>query len=793
MTQAALSALWSHWRRHPLQLTMLILGLALATALWTGVQAINAEARAAYDKAASVLGGEGVNRLETTSSPLTMVDFARLRRAGWAVSPVIEGRDRTLGLRVLGVDPLTFPKGAAPAGMPGVGAEGLAEFLAGTLAFAAPETARTAVPGVTLTPNPDLPPGLILADIGLAARLLGMDRQVSALLLDSAAKLPGPVPSGMVLKSGGTDTGLSRLTDSFHLNLTAFAFLAFVVGIFIVHATAGLAFEHRRPVFRTLRAIGLSARVLAALVMAEMLMLALIAGVLGVGLGYLVAGALLPDVAATLDGLYGAGVPGGLSLRPGWVLAGLGMAVVGTGIAAGGGLWQVWHLPPLETARPQAWASAGARTDRVQARIGMALLALAGGALWLGHGLYAGFAVLAGLLLGAALVLPWLLALCLTVIARRARPGLNQWFWAAARAEIPGLRLALMALLLALAANVGVGTMVGSFRATFTGWLDQRMAAELYLSAESPDQAAAMQAWLKSRVEAVLPVIMVERDLLGQPGKIFGVVDHTTYRDHWPMLEQVPGVWDLLQQGKGVLVNEQAARRSGLGLGDPLAVPGGVLPVVGVYSDYGNPQPQAILGMALFQARFPEAQALRFALRLPAEHVRAVSADLTQAFGLSPEALTDQATIKAFSLEVFERTFAVTGALKVLTLAVAALALLASLLTLSAMRLPGLAPLWAVGLTQGWLAWLEFARSVMLALLVAVLALPLGLMLAWVLLAVVNVEAFGWRLPMLVFPGQILRLFGMALATGALAAAWPALQLYRRHPTDLLRVFANAR
>ncbi|NJM84000.1 MAG: hypothetical protein HC844_17520, partial [Tabrizicola sp.] len=55
MPGVALQALLSHWRRHPVQLAMLLLGLALATALWSGVQAINAEARAAYDRAAGTL------------------------------------------------------------------------------------------------------------------------------------------------------------------------------------------------------------------------------------------------------------------------------------------------------------------------------------------------------------------------------------------------------------------------------------------------------------------------------------------------------------------------------------------------------------------------------------------------------------------------------------------------------------------------------------------------------------------------------------------------------------------
>ena len=56
MNRAILSALLGHWRRNPLQLFTLLAGLALGTALWSGVQAINAEARASYGSAAATLG-----------------------------------------------------------------------------------------------------------------------------------------------------------------------------------------------------------------------------------------------------------------------------------------------------------------------------------------------------------------------------------------------------------------------------------------------------------------------------------------------------------------------------------------------------------------------------------------------------------------------------------------------------------------------------------------------------------------------------------------------------------------
>ena len=63
MTGAVLSALASHWQRNRLQLLTLVVGLALATALWSGVQAINAEARASYDAAAATLAEGRLDQL----------------------------------------------------------------------------------------------------------------------------------------------------------------------------------------------------------------------------------------------------------------------------------------------------------------------------------------------------------------------------------------------------------------------------------------------------------------------------------------------------------------------------------------------------------------------------------------------------------------------------------------------------------------------------------------------------------------------------------------------------------
>ena len=116
-----------------------------------------------------------------------------------------------------------------------------------------------------------------------------------------------------------------------------------------------------------------------------------------------------------------------------------------------------------------------------------------------------------------------------------------------------------------------------------------------------------------------------------------------------------------------------------------------------------------------------------------------------------------------------------------------------SLLTLATMRVPQLAPAWAMGMTRARLGRLELIRAVLLAMLTALIALPLGLALAWALLAIVNVAAFGWKLPMFLFPLDYARLFGFALLAAAVAALWPAHRLSRTPPADLLKVFSNER
>ncbi len=799
MTAATFAALASHWRRNRLQLLTLILGLALATALWSGVQAINAEARASYDAAASTLDEGRLDLLlPRAGRTIPQERFVALRRAGWLVSPVVEGRLSLAGgeVRLVGLDPLTAPAGSAAAGA--LAEVDLSRILRAETLLADPETAarlEAELPNPVIA-DPHLAPGTVFADIGTAQALVGEPGRISRLIVLPVqpmiqAPLADVAPDLALQRAdGGSDVG--RLTGSFHLNLTAFGFLSFAVGIFIVHGTIGLAFEQRRGMVRTLRALGVPLDRLILLMVAELLLLALLAGAIGIVLGYGVAALLLPDVAANIRGLYGADVAGTLQIRPSWWLSGLAMAVVGAMVAAAGALARIARMPVLASAGGRAWALASDRGRMLQLSAALGLLLLAALLAAEGSGLVAGFAVLACLLLGGALALPLCLAALLRLGEGRARRVVAHWFWADTRQQLPGLSLALMALLLAMAANVGVATMVSSFRLTFVGFLDQRLAAELYVRADELADPAAIERALAARADAVLPILSIEAQLEGQPAEIYGARVGPTYTQNWRFLDEAPGVWDVVAQGRAVIVNEQLSRRAGLRLGDPVALaPGLTLPVAGIVGDYGNPVGQAILGEDLFRATFPGVVPSRFGVRTDdPEGLRRI---LTEELGLPPGSVIDQAAIKALSLSIFERTFSVTGALNVLTLAVAGFAILMSLLTLAAMRLPQLATAWAMGLTQRRLAALDVLRALLLAALTALLAVPLGLALAWVLLAIVNVEAFGWRLPMHLFPADYARLVLLALVAALAAAAWPAWRLSRMAPADLLKVFAHER
>ncbi len=360
--------------------------------------------------------------------------------------------------RLLGIEPVSLPAGAGSA--PDVGQADLQTFLLPPgQTLVAPETladlklSQGATPLVNthrrcppLAVQDNLAPGgVLVVDIGIAQRVLNVPDQVSRLLVGTQTGGKRPpleqvVGDKLRIVEAGAPSDLERLTSSFHLNLTAFGLLSFVVGLFIVHSAIGLALEQRLPMLRTMRACGVSARALTAVLVTELVSIALLSGIVGLVCGYVVAAFLLPDVAASLRGLYGAQIPGQLSLKASWWLSGLGMSVLGALLAAAAGLYRVYRLPVLAAAQPYAWQQAQQRWLMRQGVFALVVALIAAACLYFGDSLTSGFLVLAGLLLAAALALPVLLGAALWFGQRGTVRPLVKWFWADSGSNCPDCR-----------------------------------------------------------------------------------------------------------------------------------------------------------------------------------------------------------------------------------------------------------------------------------------------------------------------------------------------------------------
>ena len=374
MTNTILRALLSYWWRSPLQLFTFLMGLALATGLWSGVQAINSEARASYDAAAATLGeGQFDQLVPRVGDRIPQSVYVDLRRAGWLVSPILDVTFK--GVRFIGIDPLTTPTQMSFSSGSGFSLKDT------DLIFGNAEVASVLEGFVDVTIDKSIPPGIVIADIGVVQRLFKRN-DLSRLMVLPEQPIRRPdlvkIAPGLVVQPSQQIADVATLTDSFHLNLTAFGFLSFAVGLFIVHSTIGLAFEQRRGMIRTLRSLGVPLSNLLSLIIVEMGLLVLVGAVLGILMGYTIAAMLLPDVAATVEGLYGARVSGTLSLRPEWWLSGIGLAFLGAGMALAVRIWQIMQMPLLSAVQPRAWAIASAKRIRGIAILGMILLGFSG-------------------------------------------------------------------------------------------------------------------------------------------------------------------------------------------------------------------------------------------------------------------------------------------------------------------------------------------------------------------------------------------------------------------------------
>ncbi len=796
-------ALIFHWKKKPFQLILIVTGLITATALWSGIQAINAEAKKSYSNATTTVNLLSKDIIVSKNkSNFDEESFSILRKLGWMVTPVIEGKLEKGDITVVGVDPISSDNSSL---MKNFNKQfSLHDFIAKPsvkyATLATKEKIKQKQGFSKIYTSKTVPEGKVLMDIGAAQEILSLQGKLTR--LEFVSNVPHDIRIlnnlGLRIISNNPTNDLEELTKSFHLNLTAFGLLSYLVGLFIVHSTVGLAFEQRKGIMRTFRCIGISTNQIMICMVLEIIIIALVSSIMGIFLGTIIASMLLPDVASTLSGLFGASLENKLTTTWFFWIKGMGMGLIGALASSSLIFYNITKLKPLETALPEAWLRETHNNFYVKIILIILISLLS---IWLflyADGLVSAFFLLASVLLVAVLTLPIILWLTVTLFAKLSvSQTIVNWFWADTRQQIGSLSISLMALLIALSINIGVSGMVESFRKTFSSWLDQRLIAELYLKLPNNEQTLGILTFLEKNVDTILPVVKSPIRISNQPVDIFGFLPHKTYENHWPLIAEHENTWKLIKNGHNLLINEQLARRLNLGLGDEIQFKADKVPVsmkiAGIYSDYGNPKGQIMIPLFLFKEFFPEIKATQFALRLSDKYSNELKDLLTEEFELNEKDIVNQTDIKKLSKSIFEQTFTVTSALSLLTLGVAGLALFTTLTTLSENRIGQLAPLWALGLNRKTIIKLEIFRTLLLTLFTTSFAIPIGVLVAKILTDYVNLEAFDWQLPLFHFPMHWLKLFLATVIITVLAMSFPIIKLQKASPARLLRVFSYDR
>ena len=155
--------------------------------------------------------------------------------------------------------------------------------------------------------------------------------------------------------------------------------------------------------------------------------------------------------------------------------------------------------------------------------------------------------------------------------------------------------------------------------------------------------------------------------------------------------------------------------------------------------------------------------------------------------GIQPLNIRSDGALRDASLEVFDRTFAITQVLRLLALIVAFVAVLSALMALQLERERELGVLRANGLTPGQVWGLVASQTGLLGVAAGLLAVPLGVLLAVLLTEFVNRRSFGWSIDLMVAPGLLLQALAIALAASLLAGVYPSWRMAKTSPAEALR------
>ncbi len=830
--------------KHPWQLALALLGIAIGVAVIVAVDLANASSRKAFLLSMDTLNGKATHQIVAGPSGVGEALYVRLRTQHGIrdIAPVVQGDVEAAGrsLSVLGVDVFAergFRTFTLPGKSEGVvvgdqrreastdvdtmralltrpGTVLLTQATAGALGVESDgrfqvETGGRRFPAVvvgTLTDDDGRLNDLLIVDIATAQiwfEQVGFLSRIDVRLPDAAAAatLEALLPAGVELLSAeGRTQATTDMTSAFMTNLTAMSLLALLVGVFLIYNSVGFAVLQRRGLIGVLRALGLTRQQAFVLIMSEGVVLGIVGSLIGVAAGIWLGDKLLVLVSQSINDLYFRVTVTDVSVGPAALAKGIAAGLGATAVAAAIPAHEAAAYPPTLSLTRSVLERRAGRLVPLLLIAGLA--GVAGAALLLaysGKSLVAGLAALFVLILGCALCIP-LVVRSVTALSSGLAGRLGG---TSARLAVDGIRaslsrtgVAIVALAVAVSATVGVSVMVGSFRDSVSDWLATSLQSDIYVGVPSgslsPDLIADLVA-----LDGIAEYSSRRRVWLESESGRTRVVALEMARGSYAGTEFVDAspeaAWRAFDDEEAVIVSEPYAYRNDVGAGDRIALTTNAGPrtfaIAATYRSYDADQGAVIMSRATYDRYWSDDRVDSIGMYLDAgadeeavmARIREVSA------GRQAIRVSSNRALRELSLAIFDRTFIITDVLYWLAVGVAVIGILGAMLALQLERARELAVLRALGMTPGQLGAMVTLQTGIIGLLSGLAALPLGLLMAWLLIHVINRRSFGWQMELGIDP--VVLVSALALSVGAALAAglYPAYRAARSRPAAAMR------
>ena len=823
---------WQELRHHPWRNAAAVVAVMLGVALAFSVHLINASALDEFAQATRSVSGEPDLELRGVQGSFDEALYARLAQQPEVAvaSPVLEistyaltANAERVALRVVGVDALVVAM-VAPAllPLPAPEADRLAVFSPNTVFVNAAAARRfegntfqlqSALQVKTVTMAGRVNAGgapLAVMDIGAAQDLFGRQGQLTRLDLrlqpgvDRAAfvrrqqSAPDWPANVTLAEPGDAAAQINNLSKAYRVNLTVLALIALFTGAFLVFSVLSLSVAKRAQQFALLGVLGLCARDRLKLVLWESLALGLVGSAAGLALGTALAALALKVLGGDLGGGYFAGVAPTLQWSS---LAASTYGALGVLAALVGGWWpaqQAQSLPPAQTLKGLGAVGVSPRSHWISfILIATGALLTQAPAVW-GIPL-AAYVAIALFLVGGITALPWLVALLLNRIAPLvARHTLPLLAVERARRVRETAAVAVSGVVASLSLAVALTVMVASFRDSVTQWLDRVLPADLYVRSAGNLGASETVYFTPEFVQTTAGLKGVNRV---QAQRLLALsLDPTRAavaliaRELSDPARSLPLIGDPLPVPPGqigIYVSEAMLDLHGAKPGTvfaPLLKPFQALApvrqaqaapffIAGVWRDYARQSGAIALDKAIFERLTGDHRANDLALWLDdgvaPERVQQALRDLADNANPGAGPLLEFGTanqIRATSLKIFDRSFAVTYWLQAVAIAIGLFGVAASFSAQVLSRRKEFGLLAHLGLTRQQILTVVALEGAAWTTLGSLAGLALGLAVSVVLVHVVNPQSFHWTMELMLPWARLLGLCLAVVAAGTVTA-----------------------